>query len=40
MIIEKNGVRIEKEKMQRVIEWLVLRNMKNVQKFLGLANYY
>ena len=40
VIIEKNEVRIEKEKVQGVIEWLVPRSMKDVQKFLGLANYY
>ena len=40
VIIEKNEVRIEKEKVQGVIEWLVPRSMKDVQKFLGLAMYY
>ena len=40
MIIGKDGERMEKEKVQGVIEWPVPRNMKDVQKFLGLANYY
>ena len=40
VIIGKDGVRMEKEKVQGVIEWPVLRNMKDMQKFLGLANYY
>ena len=40
VIIGKDGVRMEKEKMQGVIEWLVPKSMKDVQKFLGLANYY
>ena len=40
VIIGEDGVRMEKEKVQGVIEWPVPRNMKNVQKFLGLANYY
>ena len=40
VIIRVDGVRMEKEKMQRVIEWLVLRNVKDVQNFLGLANYH
>jgi len=31
---------MEKEKIQEVIEWLVPKGMKDVQKFLGLANYY
>jgi len=40
VIIGKNGVRMEKEKVQEVIEWPVPRSIKDVQKFLGLANYY
>ena len=40
MIIGEDGVRMEKEKVQGVIEWPVLRSIKNIQKFLGLANYY
>ena len=40
VIIGEDGVRMEKEKVQRVIEWPVPKSMKNVQKFLGLANYY
>ena len=40
VIIGEDGVRMEKEKVQRVIEWLVSKSMKDVQKFLGLANYY
>jgi len=31
---------MEKEKVQRVVEWLVPKIVKDVQKFLGLANYY
>jgi len=40
VIIGEDRVRIEKKKVQRVIEWPVPKNMKYVQKFLGLANYY
>jgi len=40
VIIGKDGVRMEKEKVQGVIEWSVPRSVKDVQKFLGLANYY
>ena len=40
VIIGKDGVRMEKEKVQGVIEWPVPRNMKDIQKFLVLANYY
>jgi len=40
VIIREDRVRMEKEKVQEVIEWPVLRNVKDVQKFLGLANHY
>ena len=38
--IGEDGVRMEKEKMQGVIEWPVPKSVKDMQKFLGLANYY
>ena len=40
VIIREDGVRMEKEKVQGVIEWSVPRSIKDVQKFLELANYY
>ena len=40
VIIREDGVRMEKEKVQGVIEWPVPRSVKDVQKFLGLTNYY
>ena len=40
MVIEPDGDKIEKEKAQEVVDWLVLREVKDVQKFLGLENYY
>jgi len=40
VIIREDGVRIEKKKVQGVIEWPVPKSVKDVQKFLGLANYY
>ena len=40
VIIREDGLRMEKEKIQGVIEWPVPRSTKNVQKFLRLANYY
>ena len=40
VIIGEDGVRMEKEKVQGVIEWPVPKSMKDVQKFLELANYY
>ena len=40
VIIGPDGVRMEKKKIQGVVDWLVPRSVKDVQKFLGLANYY
>jgi len=40
VIIGEDRVRMEKEKVQGVIEWLVPKSLKDVQKFLELANYY
>ena len=40
VIIGEDRVRMEKEKVQEVIEWPVPRSVKDVQKFLELANYY
>jgi len=40
VIIGEDGIRMEKEKVQGVMEWPVPKNVKDVQKFLGLANYY
>jgi len=40
VIIGKDGVRMEKKKVQGVIEWPVLKSVKDVQKFWGLAKYY
>jgi len=40
VIIGEDRVRMEKEKVQGVIEWPVSKSVKDVQKFLGLANYY
>ena len=40
VVIGLKGVEIQKEKMEGVLNWPMLRNIKKVQKFLGLANYY
>ena len=40
VVIGPDGVKIEKEKVQKVVDWPVPRSMKDVQMFLGLANYY
>jgi len=40
VVIGPKGVEIQREKVERVLNWPVPRNVKEVQKFLGLANYY
>jgi len=40
VVIEPKGVEIQKEKVEEVLNWPTLKNVKEVQKFLGLANYY
>jgi len=40
VVISPKGVEIQKEKVEGVLNWPAPRNIKEVQKFLGLANYY
>jgi len=39
-VIGPNGIEMEAEKMDGVLSWPELKNMKDIRKFLGLANYY
>ena len=40
VVIGPEGIKMEKEKVKGVLEWPTLKCVKEVQKFLGLANYY
>ena len=40
VVIGLEGIKIEKEKVKGVLEWPTPKCVKNVQKFLGLVNYY
>jgi len=40
VVMELDKMKIEKEKVQEVVDWPVLRSVKNIQKFLRLENYY
>jgi len=40
VVIGPKGIEMQKEKVEGVLNWLAPRNVKEVQKFLGLANYY
>ena len=40
VVIGPNGIEIEKKKVDRVLSWPELKNVKDFKKFLGLTNYY
>jgi len=40
VVIGPNGIEMEKEKVNRVLSWPESKNVKDVRKFLGFANYY
>ena len=40
VVIELNGIEIEKKKVDGVLSWPEPNNVKDVRKFLGLTNYY
>jgi len=40
VVIGPNGIEMEEEKVDGVLSWPEPKNVKNIRKFLGLANYY
>jgi len=40
VVIEPEGIKMEEEKVKDMLDWPTLKRVKDVQKFLGLANYY
>jgi len=40
VVIGSEGIKMEEEKVKGVWEWLTPKRVKDVQKFLGLVNYY
>ena len=40
VVIGPNRIEIEKKKMDGILSWPEPKNVKDVRKFLGLANYY
>ena len=40
VVIEPDRIKIEEEKVKGVLDWPILKCVKDIQKFLGLANYY
>ena len=40
VVIGPEGIKMEEEKVRGVLDWLTLKGVKDIQNFLGLANYY
>ena len=40
MVIGLKGIKIEEEKVKGVLNWPTPKCVKDIQKFLRLANYY
>ena len=40
VVIEPNGIEMEKEKVDGILSWLEPKNVKDIRKFLGLVRYY
>ena len=40
IVIGPNGIEMEVKKVNGVLSWPELKNVKDIRKFLGLANYY
>lgn len=40
LIVGKDGIRMDPEKVSSIVEWEAPKNVKDVQTFLGFANFY
>jgi len=40
VVIGLEEIKMEEEKVKEVLDWLIPKKVKDIQKFLGLANYY
>jgi len=40
VVIGPEEIKIEEEKVKSILDWLTLKEVKDVQKFLELVNYY
>jgi len=40
VVIRPEGIKMEEEKMKGILDWPTLKGVKDIQKFLGLTNYY
>jgi len=39
-VIGPEEIKMEEKKIKKVLDWPTLKEVKDVQKLLGLANYY
>ena len=40
VVIGLEGIKMKEEKVKGVLDWLTPKGVKDIQKFLGLTNYY
>ena len=40
IVIGQKRIKIEEEKVKDILDWPTLQGVKDIQKFLGLINYY
>jgi len=40
VVTRLEGIKIEEEKIKGILEWPTPKEVKDIQKFLGLASYY
>ena len=40
LVMGLGGIKMQKNKVAKVLEWPIPKTIKDIQKFLGLANYY
>ena len=40
VVMDQERIEMEEEKVARVLNWPILKTVRNVRKFLSLANYY
>jgi len=40
VVIRPEEIKVEEEKVKRILNWPTSKGVKDIQKFLGLVNYY
>jgi len=40
VVLGPEGIKMEQARVKAVLDWPVFKSVKDIQKFLGLANYY